>query len=518
MCRVRVIGWLVVTASLSLSACAPDGESPTSTPRFSVGENQSLFQPGEQRFAQIAARAPSFGGFYVDGDNLVVMSTSDDANVRGAITDLAPEIFATTDDRPTRIEIQRVAYPVQALANWRNAAMTVAEQAGIRTLDLDERRNRVTVGVEPGTQQERLFFLLADVGIPSEALHIMEVGSVVSDATLNARTRPLAGGYRHFVFTNPGGAPCTTTAIAKKSGTLSILTASHCTETTSSQYWNTSGEFPAALYQLDVLSPNLMGSEASDPNPFICAFHLCRYSDAARFVLAGSATPDSVAFGRIARPINAVYGWGGSGSLTVSTSSPEFFIDSEDPYPSAGERVHKVGQFTGWTHGRVRDTCVAVFAAPNYLLLCQYTANYGRGPGDSGAPVFKYSFGTDQTATLTGIHSGALPGDTVAFFSPWGGVESDLGALSTFDPPPVASIDGPSEVPPSVSCEWYAHVSGGAAPFTYSWSGVLSGSGSSVSGSLSSSGTLYLSVTDANMLTSNTSLWIAVDEWAECLE
>lgn len=80
-----------------------------------------------------------------------------------------------------------------------------------------------------------------------------------------------------------------------------------------------------------------------------------------------------------------------------------------------------------------------------------------------------------------------------------------------------ASINGPSEVLPMQFCSWQASVSGGLPPYTYSWSGVLSGSGSSVMGLVSESGWLNLTVTDAANSQFNTAKFITVDFQApEC--
>lgn len=73
------------------------------------------------------------------------------------------------------------------------------------------------------------------------------------------------------------------------------------------------------------------------------------------------------------------------------------------------------------------------------------------------------------------------------------------------------SINGPDEVPPEAFCQWDAVVSGGLPPYSYSWSGVLSGNQASVSGMLFSSGWLYLTVTDATSQVINRQLYITID-------
>jgi len=74
-----------------------------------------------------------------------------------------------------------------------------------------------------------------------------------------------------------------------------------------------------------------------------------------------------------------------------------------------------------------------------------------------------------------------------------------------------ANIDGPSTVHPEDWCQWTADVEAGHSPFTYQWSGIASGTGSSISFTPTSAGTLTLKVWDALGTNSSTSMWITVD-------
>ena len=72
---------------------------------------------------------------------------------------------------------------------------------------------------------------------------------------------------------------------------------------------------------------------------------------------------------------------------------------------------------------------------------------------------------------------------------------------------PTVSLNGPSTVQLGYPCEWYAQVSGGAAPFTWSWSQSDGGTGyvnqrtatleSYVTSSNWDRWTLYVTITDA---------------------
>jgi hypothetical protein len=75
-----------------------------------------------------------------------------------------------------------------------------------------------------------------------------------------------------------------------------------------------------------------------------------------------------------------------------------------------------------------------------------------------------------------------------------------IGMLTEAPPPPptlTVSISGPDMVNTDWYSTWIAEVSGGTAPYTYSWSGLFYGSGSSISGTTSSGGDLILDVYDA---------------------
>jgi hypothetical protein len=77
------------------------------------------------------------------------------------------------------------------------------------------------------------------------------------------------------------------------------------------------------------------------------------------------------------------------------------------------------------------------------------------------------------------------------------------------------SIDGPNTVAPTSAEEWTALPAGGTPPYTYQWSGALSGSAQMVGGVVSTSQPLYLDVWDGAGAHIMTSIYIEVDS---CLD
>jgi hypothetical protein len=199
-----------------------------------------------------------------------------------------------------------------------------------------------------------------------------------------------------------------------RSGQNSFITNSHCTNTQGgtegTRYWQpTQTGTPASI-----------GTEVSDPGYFrnmngCPGGKRCRFSDASRVAYTQGTTFN---LGKIARTTGP-----NNGSVTISGS---FSITAEGS-ASVGQTVNKVGRTTGWSRGRVTNSCVNVaLKGTNIVQLCQNIVSAQAGEGDSGSPVFKGS----TAVTLAGILWGGSPG--IYVYSPISNIERELGALRTF--------------------------------------------------------------------------------------
>lgn len=90
----------------------------------------------------------------------------------------------------------------------------------------------------------------------------------------------------------------------------------------------------------------------------------------------------------------------------VYTADPTWLLGGA-AMPYMGEIVEKVGQTTGWTRGDVTHTCVDETTSfggnPVMGLLCQARADFYTESGDSGSPVFTFTYG--QPSLLGMFHS-----------------------------------------------------------------------------------------------------------------
>ena len=182
-------------------------------------------------------------------------------------------------------------------------------------------------------------------------------------------------------------------------------------------------------------------------------------------------------------PVTPLPPLGDSGDPTIS-------ITSVRTGSAKNDILDKIGRTTGWTWGRVKETCKDVRGETGVVVECADEVDFVTGSGDSGAPVFKYTFGY-RTAQFRGIVFGYYDfrRDALArkgLFQDLEQIKRDLGRL------------------------------GRLRPFSYEWSGVLHGSGSSITGVVEESRWLRVTVTDPFERTASDSLEVTVGGVVPC--
>ena len=280
-------------------------------------------------------------------------------------------------------------------------------------IDLDERTNRLLIGVEHSGAAASVRGVLARLGIPSAAVTVELAEPIYQVATLRDLVRPVTAGLQ----INFGQFVCSIGFNATLNGQASFVTASHCTDrqggTEGTQYFQPSSS----------VAGSFIGTEVDDPKYFrggVCPKgKKCRFSDSARIAYAAGVASD---LGGIAQTTGA-----NNGSLTIAGTMR---ITADDNSGGAvGQVANKIGRTTGWTSGAITNTCVHTnVSGSNITQLCQTFVSAGVGGGDSGSDVFRVSGGT---ATLLGVLWGGNGAGTQFVFSPLGQVRQELGALVT---------------------------------------------------------------------------------------
>lgn len=454
---------------------------------------------------------PGFAGIFLDPQGSFVVSANVQAS-EGLALNYAGVWRSKSDDPAAPIRFRLVKYDFRDLSTWRGEFFELLGKGDVVLLDADEVRNAVVVGVRPGGSHASVRAHAKRVGLPEDALEIIEAMPVLNLATVRSTHRPVMGGLE---IRAEDKSECTLGFNTLYQGDTAFVTNSHCS--------TTSMALDSGTFRQNTSGPTI-GLEVFDRAPFDGYVDFgegydcsdppgCRPSDSQL-----SEYYDTVAtfHGKIARTLYPSTS-ASAGSLTLHSPS-SFYIDQKRMMSSmyVGQTVDKVGRTTGWTRGTVTQLCVDV-EGETTNRICQTGTSLWAAPGDSGSPVF-VTLSSSHVA-LTGLLWGRDSLNIHRYFSSLDGIEYDLGITLDVvgEPLPLsASITGAEEVAPDEECAWQAWTWGGTPPFSYDWWGALSGSTQTIFGELSESSYLWVEITDALSQADTAEIFIDVDEEYEC--
>jgi hypothetical protein len=409
-----VLRTLAMAAAILGAGCTDDSgptapSSPAGAPLISKVQQVPSDDPNA-----LGRSVAGFGGFFFDADGRPTVYLTDPGRRRLAERALAPFLQAHGLS-PSQLAVRRGDFDYSRLESWfTEVAPAALAVPGSVFADLDEASNRLRIGVEHAAALTGVRQVLAARGVPATAAIVEQTEPIRYAATLRNKVRPVLGGlqinFTQFI--------CTLGFNAVRSGVNSFVTASHCSAK--------QGGVQSTLYYqpLSTTSNSFIGTEVSDPAYLSgiagCpAGRRCRFSDAAR---AKYASGVSFTLGRLEKTTGA-----NNGSVTIGGS---FAIGSEGG-GSVGNTANKVGRTTGWSQGKITNTCVTVnVSGTSITQLCQNLVSARVGAGDSGSPVFLGA--NNATVKLAGILWGSNPSGTSFVYSPMSGIEKDLGSLTTF--------------------------------------------------------------------------------------
>lgn len=429
--------------SLAMAACdnaLPPTESGTGDVRaeevFNSGSEASeTFHSIDDLFASIAEREiPGFGGYWVDEQGVLNLHLKDPSRQEQAITALSRILDRFDFGRQIGPDIAQrrvvhATYDYTELYRWRNEARHLIGTPGLIRLGIDEVRNRVFIGIEDPAVRSLVETGLKRLGIPAQAVLIEVVAPAVplqteivedpnketsggsTTPTLSSRYRPLIGGLEIFYERNDSSFPCTfgvnTKNTKNTNENVRFLTNSHCTAIRGGPE-NTPYAQGGSFIGTEIADP-VYTTNASTLTGHACpSGFVCRNSDAA---LVSHATSDFT-FARIAR---TSFSGSTSGSKSiVGTFQITFEYKPPASAPFVGMPLDKMGAATGWTAGKVSDTCLDI-ASGGFVYFCQDLVNAGATFGDSGSPVFRRV--SDSEVWFYGLLWGGIEGGKYVFSS-----------------------------------------------------------------------------------------------------
>jgi hypothetical protein len=383
------------------------------------------FRSADEEMRTLQGRVPGgFGGMYFDAEGRAHVFLKDAAQRGAAIAALAPILRSRIVSLARPLDAENIVvetgeFEFAVLEGYRDQLLAnFGSIPGLVTLDVNESRNRVVVGVEGAAGVQGVGELLRELNIPPAAVSVEQRQRDDPKKLLTDWSQYVDGGYRIRYYDDPLGGPymCSLGFNAYWNGRQVFFTNSHCSDNlgvndNDQYYQNTYGT-----------AAHLIGQELRDP-PFVqgtggaCPTTAsCRWSDA--IAVAWSAT-SRWSFAKIARPTS-------EGSVTVSSTTPSYTIVGTVGYGLPGEQVWRVGASTGLSSGSVWESCVAKFEG-NRITRCQDTVRWAVVPegGDSGGPFFSLTCSTCTTVHLRGLVWGTTG------TSPFSNLEEDFGGYGS---------------------------------------------------------------------------------------
>lgn len=404
-------------------------------------------------FARIDSAVPGFGGYFHDESGRLVLRVRDRARaalvkefIRRELGDL--DLGAHPDAQLDAAAVDGADFGFSELAAFKARYYEHGDLTGVALVDLDERTNRMRIGVESRTSVDHVRANLQTLGIPGAATVVEVVGAFrpMALGSLFAKVRPTAGGlYTNLLKNGTSYAACTLGfnvqfTQAGDSPAPYAITAAHCA--TSSPALTEMGTVDATWVLSQPGNTYLdatIGAEVLDagfaPGLTDCPEGaVCRYADASAFRYPAGADATGATVGAVVHPVNLNPGWWASNRDTIIVDQP-FHVLAET-YPIQNDFVYHVGQTTGWQTGNVSATCVDWRLDATRYLVCQTEVIGIAYEGDSGGPVFTSLNGDPSNGiALAGITSFAQcqPGYTAAmcryYFSPVRNIHWEMGSF-----------------------------------------------------------------------------------------
>lgn len=402
----------------------------TASSSFSSGDVPVQLPPDrDEARAAASASVPGFAGSYLEVSEegaparLHVLSTvpsSITEEVKGGLPAvLVPGTIVG------EVVVEPATYTFEQLLAWRQAMRNAFTLPQVALLDIDEKGNRVTIGVEDVSVAEAVRDLAGQAGVPLAALEIVIV-SPFTYLNLDQQHRPMHGGtqisFQTGTFTT---GLCTLGFNAEFEGMDTFVTNAHCSaepgRVDDSRYWQANRP---------ILGTGQVGTEIVDP-PYYSGgdcpeLNVCQRVDANIVRIHDGIDSDRA----IARPaVSGTTVWDGESSWRVVSAQ----------FTYEGNPVRAVGRTSGMRTGFVDAVCVDVAAAdrPGLIYQCQDLSTIASAGGDSGGPVFE-AINSPQAfdVRLVGVAWGGGEVDGVAMTasSPYPFLETRLGPLNVCAP------------------------------------------------------------------------------------
>lgn len=155
-----------VAARRDIPASTIIGTSQVGSPERRIVESY------DERLLRVEQRAPDFGGMFIDTRGRLAVYLLDRSTLPAARAAIEA-VFGADRIPAAGLRALQGQYTISQLKAWSEQARAVFQQnADVTLVDLDEARNRVTIGVTADSQINAVERMLSALGIPRKAVII----------------------------------------------------------------------------------------------------------------------------------------------------------------------------------------------------------------------------------------------------------------------------------------------------------------------------------------------------------
>ncbi len=384
----------------------------------------------DEQFATLSILLPGFAGAFFDEEDNFVIAISKDSEFK-----YPEDIMQTLSESKINLSIlddilesasrnnflvQEATYDFASLHEWH---MTISKKLmsdqNVIFTDADEVRNRIVIGVNEISEKEKYFADISALGIPNDAVIIKKTEPIVEG--LEQTRRPTGGGSKIRGRGNCSlGVNVRYFDIDDGIFRNGFLTNAHCTHDRHQVTGTIFKQINSPIGTEIKIAPRIF-TNCNRPG------QLCYYADVA-LVKYSPGVPTQGKINRTAL-------WDpnchpGAANCPIDSQDPIFPVQGKSNSQFVGQELHKVGQTTGWTKGKVESTCVNVSTGTTTLFCQNFVKKGPNAPqnqpiftnGDSGSAAFKI---VSSKAVIAGINWG-YSGNDRWIYAPWGNISSTV--------------------------------------------------------------------------------------------
>jgi hypothetical protein len=159
----------VVAAAVGLRRDTPARE--IAAPNGAVSQEQRRVESHHDLLQRVEQQAPGFGGMFIDANGRLAVYLADPATLPAARAAIQA-VFGEDRIPAAGVRALQGQYTISQLKTWTERARALFENSDVTLIDLDEARNRVTIGLADDLQIEAVERALSSLEIPREAVVI----------------------------------------------------------------------------------------------------------------------------------------------------------------------------------------------------------------------------------------------------------------------------------------------------------------------------------------------------------